>query len=121
MVRPVNILQPFPKTLPFSQKNVVVLTGQLPSYSAREAEVPVDPVIVLVMFSILMITDEEVAVKVYHTSSLFSVELQEGFGVDCVAPVVLTVTGLLQLVPKGLIPSRMAPVHSSLAGAAGTV
>ena len=65
-------------------------------------------------------TDCELAVKLYHRSSLLSFAPQEGSGKEWVAPVVLADTDAAQLVPKGWGVMAIALLHSSLAGGAVT-
>ena len=66
------------------------------------------------------IMDWELAVKEYQISSLLSRLVQEGFKVDCVAPVVLAAIEAAQVVPNGWVVIGIALIHSSLGGGAGT-
>jgi hypothetical protein len=59
----------------------------------------------------------ELATKLYQISSSFKVPVQEGFGLDWVAPVVFAATDEEQLEPNSVVLIAVALVHSSLAGA----
>lgn len=120
MVSPVTIFQPLPKAKPLSQVKAAVEEGQLPSYSANEALVAVEPLSVLVILFARRIIDCDVAVNEYHTSSLFSVMVQAaGPLAEAVDPVVLTVIAFVHAVPNVFIINGKAPLHSSFTGGAG--
>ena len=119
MVNPSTILKPLPKPILALQEKVVVDAGQAALYKAYP-KVPVELSIVSTTLLNLNIMDCELAVKEYQISSLLSVEVQDGSGIDRVAPEVLAVTEAAQLVPNGCVVIGMAFIHSLFAGGAGT-
>ena len=119
MVSPSIILNPAPKPMVVAQDNVVEVDGQDPLYNAYP-RLPVLPVVVWMPLLNRRITDAEFAVNEYQISSLLSMLVQEGFGDDCVAPVVFADTEAAQLVPNGCVVTGIAFAHSSFAGGAGT-
>ena len=88
MVSPSIILNPAPNPIVVAQDNVVVVDGQDPLYNAYP-RLPVEPSIVSTALLKRKIMDAEFAVNEYQISSLLIVPVQEGFGSDCVEPVVL--------------------------------
>lgn len=65
-----------------------------------------------------IITEAELAEKVYQTSSLATVDkAHEGDREEAVALTVVAAVGEVQVVPKGFVVMAIAPEHSSLAGA----
>ena len=119
IVSPSIILWPLPKPINVLQANVAVPAGQDELYKAKP-RLPVVPLVVSSTLLNLKITEDEAAVKEYQISSLFSVLVQEGLGVDAVAPVVFAATAAVQLMPKGCVAMGIALAHSSLAGGEGT-
>jgi hypothetical protein len=119
MVSPSTILNPLPNAKEASQEKSVALVGQIFSTRAK-AILGVPVAVVNTALFTLIITEPEVAVKLYHKSSLFSVLVQEGLGADFVAPVVLTKTAAEQLMPNGFTVKPMAPAHSLFGGGGGT-
>jgi hypothetical protein len=89
--------EPDPKKEPNSHNKELKLAGHAPSYNANET-VAVPEGMKAALF-IRKITDWEVAVKTYHTSSSACVVPQEGAKGDGVAALVVPAVPLAQVVP----------------------
>jgi hypothetical protein len=119
MVSPSTILNPFPNAKEATQDKSVELVGQLFSIKEKAILGVLVAVVNTALFTLIS-TEPEVAVKLYHKSSLLSLVVQEGLGADFVAPVVLTKTAAEQLTPNGFTVKPMAPAHSLFGGGGGT-
>jgi hypothetical protein len=118
-VSPLTIRKPSPLVVTAWQKNVAVVAGQLPWYSAKLGEVW-PAVATLRALLKRKIMDEELAVNWYHRSSS-GAATQVVPGVDGVAVSVLALTEAEQATPKGTVVITVAPVHSSFAGCAAAL